>query len=151
MSLPITRKKVEQLRLQAQKSGNPEKIMRYKQADREYSALIDQYFNEENPFTRGFSESHLEELRKKAEESGDESDNMRYLIQRDRFEEQESKKTEGKSLKLLSYELRQKVESGNVTKQDVKDAWTLASKWGNDENKVLYATLKQKLSKEAAE
>jgi hypothetical protein len=68
-------------------------------------------------------------------------------LQAARFAEQESRKTAHLDLKIANRTLKQKVEAGKVTKADLNAAAQLAKRNGSEDNRVLYATIKNLLDK----
>ncbi|WP_026677217.1 hypothetical protein [Fictibacillus gelatini] len=141
----IHESELEQLKLRAR--GNPSKMAVYAEAKNEYQTQLSTHFNEEFPFVHSFSDSHLDELRQFAEDNPeDESAQVRYAIQKDRFEAREADKTAHIDRRLLREDLTRKVAAGDVTKSDLEKAAELAKMNGSVENKVLYATIKNLLN-----
>ncbi|KSU83422.1 hypothetical protein GA0061096_2677 [Fictibacillus enclensis] len=142
----INESELEALKLQAR--GNPAKMAAYATAKREYQAQVDAHFTEEHPFNNTFSESHLESLRKFAEENPeDDSAQARFIIQQNRFDAQEKAKTAQIDRRLLQSELSRKLTAGEVNKTDLERAALLAKTNGNPENRALYASIKNQLNR----
>ncbi|MDM5339684.1 hypothetical protein QUF84_21015 [Fictibacillus enclensis] len=146
----ITQSELEKLQFSSR--GNPSKLAVYSAAMREYRVQLNDHFNEEHPFNKTFSESHLEDLRAFAEDNpDDESAQARYAIQKDRYETKEANKTAHIDRRLLQSELKNKIAAGEVTKTDLERAALLAKTNGSDDNKVLYATIKKLLGEKCNE
>ena len=124
--------------------GSTQKMAKYSIAKREFEQIKSQHFDEEFPFVNAFQESYLTELKEYASEHPeDESAQVRYQLQSERYAVQEARKTAHIDIRLTKSDLMQKVQEGNVTQTDVKVAWELAKKNSSDDNRVLYARIKR--------
>jgi hypothetical protein len=61
----------------------------------------------------------------------------------------ESKKTAHLDIRQAKSTLRQKLETGNVTKSDLHEAAALVKRNGSEDNRVLYAAIKSKINEGA--
>ncbi|AZV45174.1 hypothetical protein BAOM_4595 [Peribacillus asahii] len=124
--------------------GNPTKMAQYDVKKRELEQIKAKHFNEEHPFVDGFNESYLSELKSYAEANpDDESAQVRYALQKERFTVREASKNAHIDIRVAKSNLLQKVQEGNVTEADVKAAWTFAKKNSSVENRVLYSKIKR--------
>lgn len=144
--LPVNFTELRKLKLLSR--GNPKKIAEYTLKERQYNEMIRTFFDDETPFLDMPSESHVESLRRKAEETGDEMDIARYTIMKDRFDtrEYEHKQAHFDYIKTRST-LIQKVSAGEkLTKSDLQDVELLARQSPSTENIVLYSKIKREVS-----
>jgi hypothetical protein len=151
MKLPVSAAELKKMKLLSR--GNPKKIAEYTLKEKQYKEMVSAFFDDETPFASHPSESYVESLRRKAEETGDEADKARYAIMKDRFDmnEYEHKQAHFDYVKTRST-LIQKVSAGEkLTKSDLHDAELLARQSPGPENMVLYSKIKRELSQEASE
>jgi hypothetical protein len=105
------------------------------------------HFNEQFPFVDGFSESHLEKLKAFADENpDDQSAQVRYALQKERFAVAQTKKTAHLDLRQVKGSLLEKLASGSVTASDLQQAAALVKRNGSEDNRVLYAAIKNIIS-----
>jgi hypothetical protein len=133
--------------------GNPAKLANVAVKQREYNELKAAVFNEEFPFVNGFSESHLESLKSYAEENPeDESAQIRYALQKERFEVQQAKKSAHIDFRMELSSLRKKIASDEpLSKRDLLAAERIAKKNTSPENIALYVQVKQQTINEGGE
>lgn len=133
--------------------GNPQKIAAYAAKKHELEGLKAAHFNEEHPFVNGFRESHLEELKQfAADNPDDESAQIRYNLQRERFAVQESQKTAHIDGRVAQMELRHKIREGEpLTKADLQIAEKLARRVSSAENIAMYSQVKALIAAENEE
>ncbi|MFB5932992.1 hypothetical protein ACE8FZ_06720 [Peribacillus frigoritolerans] len=126
--------------------GNAHKLAEYVAKKAELTSVIEGNFNEDFPFTKSFDASHLESLKTFAEENpDDESAQIRYNLQKERYAVSESSKTAHIDKRLTKNDLTQKLQDGNVSPTDLKAAEKLARQNSSPENLVLYSTIKKQL------
>ncbi|WHY93757.1 hypothetical protein QNK12_09970 [Neobacillus cucumis] len=133
--------------------GNPQKIAEYKMKLAELEELKVAHFNDDYPFVNGFNESHLEELRKFAEGNpDDESAQIRYELQKERFATQENRKTAHIDLRIARSELQSKLAAGErLSKSDLVMAEKLARQNTSPENMAMYSQIKLQINEGADE
>lgn len=132
--------------------GNPQKIADYVAKKAELASVIAGHFNEDFPFTKSFDASHLASLKTFAEENpDDESAQIRYSLQKERYAASEAGKTSHIDKRLTKSELTQKVQGGDVSQLDLKAAEKLARQNSSPENLVLYSMVKKQLENEDTE
>lgn len=130
--------------------GNPMKMATYSIAKRELEQLKAEHFNEDHPFVNGFSHYLLDELKVFAENNpNDESAQIRYQLQKERYAVQEAGKTAHIDKRLVKGDIRAKLQAGGLTYADLKAAQHLAKTNSSPENLTLYSLVKRQL--EAAE
>ncbi|MFT9848970.1 hypothetical protein [Aneurinibacillus sp. REN35] len=150
MKLTITA--VELKKLKTMSRGNSQKIAEYKIKERAYNELVEALFDEDTQFVDNPSEQYVRELAEKAE-SGDEVDEARYAVMKDRFDmyEYEHKQAHFDYVKTRS-SLMKKISSGEqLTKSDLSSAELLARQHSSIDNIVLYSKIKHELAQEASE
>ncbi|MFK4388801.1 hypothetical protein ABH916_000729 [Peribacillus frigoritolerans] len=126
--------------------GNPQKMAECVAKRAELASVIDGHFNEEFPFVKSFNADHLESLKTLAEEnSDDESAQIRYKLQKERYAVSGASKTAHIDKRLTKTNLTQKLQDGNVSPVDLKAAEKLARQNSTPENLVLYSTIKKQL------
>lgn len=127
--------------------GHPGKMAEYSALKHELNTIRQTHFNKEFPFVRGFREDHLKELEQYAKDNPeDESAQIRYNLQKERFAVQEAAKTAHVGINKTRSDLTQKYRSGEVTATDLKAAHLLAKRSPTEDNRVLYAGIKKLLS-----
>jgi len=137
--------KLEDLKIMSR--GNPNKIAEYTTKAKQFEELKEKHFNDDFPFAERFDELHLNKLKKYAEDNpDDESAQVRYAIQKERFAAQEKQKTAHIDLRIKRNELMQKLRNNSeLTKTDLLHAEQLAKKNPSYENLSLYSRIKKKL------
>lgn len=125
--------------------GNPEKIAKYVRDRDAYKEVLKTHFNEDFPFVQGFDQHHLSDLKKFAEENpDDESAQVRYNLQKERFAVQESNKTKHIDLRVGIQQLRQKISAGEkLVKSDLLAAEKLVRQSSTPDNLAMYSTIKR--------
>lgn len=125
--------------------GNPEKITRAKQLERNYNDTIALMFTEESgvSFVPVPSAQDVERFDSRAKETNDPDDIVRAHLIRDRFDYYEGEKTAHIDHRILGYQLRTKLAEGNVTKADVKAAERYAKSNPTPDNIGLYTQIKR--------
>lgn len=128
--------------------GNTQKIAKYVQEEKAYRGILKEHFNEEFPFANSFDEHHLSDLKKFAEENpDDESAQVRYNLQKERFAVQESNKTKHIDLRVGIQQLRQKLQAGEkMDKKDLLSAEKLTRQSSTPDNLALYSQIKRSIS-----
>jgi hypothetical protein len=140
---------LDELKMMAR--GNPQKIAEYKVKQSEFEQLKAAHFNDEHPFTNGFDEHHLEKLREFAEQNPeDESAQVRYALQKERFTVQETRKTAHIDIRIARSDLRNKLVSGEkFTKGDLELAEKLARQNSTPDNISMYSQIKSQINEGA--
>jgi 2'-5' RNA ligase len=127
--------------------GNPSKMAEVAVKQKELADIKAAHFNEQFPFVDSFSESHLAELKAYASENvDDQSAQVRYALQKERFAVAAAKKTAHLDLRQVKGSLREKLASGSVTASDLQQAAALVKRNGSEDNRVLYASIKSLVS-----
>ncbi|WP_339167147.1 hypothetical protein MKX75_23925 [Paenibacillus sp. FSL R5-0341] len=128
--------------------GNPEKIARAKQLERDYNDTIALMFNEESGvnFVAVPSAQDVEHFDTRAKETNDPDDLVRAHLIRDRFDYYEGEKTAHIDHRVLGGHLRTKLAEGTVTKADVKAAERYAKSNPTPDNIGLYTQIKRGVS-----
>jgi hypothetical protein len=136
---------LDELKMMAR--GNPAKLADFVSKRNELDQLKADHFNEEHPFVNGFNESYLEELKQFAQDHPEnESAQIRYSLQKERFAVQENSKTAHIDRRVALSELRQKLAVGEVTKADLLTAEKIARANGTPENLAIYSQIKNSIS-----
>ncbi|MFB6803432.1 hypothetical protein ACFCVU_20030 [Peribacillus butanolivorans] len=126
--------------------GNAQKLAEYVSKKAELTSVIEGHFNEEFPFTKSFESGHLESLKTFAEENpDDESAQIRYNLQKERYAVSEASKTANIDKRLTKNDLTQKLQGGNVSQADLKAAEKLARQNSSPDNLVIYSMVKKQL------
>ncbi|WP_019241353.1 MULTISPECIES: hypothetical protein [Bacillus] len=126
--------------------GNPQKLAEYTMKERHLELIKDEHFSEEHPFIDGFLESHLQQLKDFAEANpDDESAQVRYNLQKERFAVREAEKTRHIDTRIMKSEINQKMQEGNITTSDLKKAEYLARTYGSLQDLARYAQIKRQL------
>lgn len=133
--------------------GNPGKLADYVILRSELDQVKSSHFNEEYPFVNSFDEGHLESLKQFAEENPeDESAQVRYALQKERFAVNEGKKTAHIDHRVAKSELRNKLVSGEkMTPSDLKTAEKIARQVATAENLSVYSQIKNLINEGADE
>lgn len=143
--LIVTAGKLEDMKLMAR--GNPQKIAEYMVRKREYDVMVDRYFTEQDSgfnFVELPSEEYVIKAEAHAAETGDEADNMRATILRDRTKYHESQKDVHKDWRRTYTELTVKLANGDViTQKDLDDVERLTRQNSSVDNLALYARVKR--------
>ena len=136
---------LDEMKLMA--SGNPQKLAAYTIKRRELDEIKATHFNEDFPFVNGFSQSYLDELKAYSEANPeDESAQVRYQLQKERFAVQEASRTAHIDKRLVKTDLMRKLQAGELVDADLKAAHRLAKTNSSLENMTLYSRIKRQLN-----
>ncbi|MEH7401584.1 hypothetical protein V7148_11395 [Gottfriedia acidiceleris] len=133
--------------------GNPSKIADYTVLKAELSQVVETHFNEEHPYVNSFDANYLDSLRTFAEENPDDkSAQIRYSLQKERYDIQEKQKTSHIDKRILQSELRHKISAGlPMNRSDLLLAEKLAKLNPSTDNLVLYSSIKQFIETERSD
>ncbi|MDR9748818.1 hypothetical protein [Paenibacillus taichungensis] len=125
--------------------GNPEKIARAKQLERDYNDTISLMFSEESgvSFIPVPTTQDVDRFDTRAKETNNPDDIARAHLIRDRFDYYEGEKTAHIDHRVLGGQLRTKLAEGTVTRADVKAAERYAKSNPTPDNIGLYTQIKR--------
>ncbi|WP_429312087.1 hypothetical protein [Paenibacillus mucilaginosus] len=145
MELPISAAKVRELKLEAKASGgNPHRMAKYAQAQRQFDDLIAAIFYDDYFYTSAPSEGYLRRLEEEAK-SGDPAAETRYLLIKEVRDTNDNRHEAAKEFKRSISEMRQLLHSGDeVSEGTVFEARKIAAKNPTIENLAVVAQIERR-------
>lgn len=142
---------VHAAREKARRYGNRTELMAaYSKLKREFNQQNRELFDEDNKFLDGFREDVLEKKRLQAEE-GDDQEKLRYLLHKDRYELQQKTREDKRSIPIRRQEIRKRLQEGDLTQNDLKEAQELARLSGGTEDISIFSQIKRQVNAQEAD